>query len=351
MTRALAVAVALVAMGCGSLHVGNGGGGGSGGGDGGVLGSDGGGTPDDGSIGGGHGTWYNRTYQDANGARDYHVYVPAAFAGKAAPLVMVLHGCTQTGMDAAQLTNYPALADADGFLLVFPDQDAAANATRCWNWFLADDQKRDQGEPALLAGIVGAVGGEWPVDGKRVFVIGGSAGAAMAIVLGATYPDRFAAVGSVAGCEFGGLPCGMNGGPDPKQQGAAAYSAMGSYARVVPVIVFQGDADPVVAPVNAEQIVSQWLATDDLADDGHANGSDALATPTMTSGQVPNGESYDVARYLAPSSSSSVLIERWLVHGAGHAWPGGAAGATFSDPSGPDATGSSWSFFVAHPQP
>lgn len=330
---------ALAAAGCGGPWPG-------GGGDGSV--SDG-GTPDDGAVGGGHGTWYDRTYQDANGARDYHVYVPAGFGGGAAPLVMVLHGCLQGGMDAAALSNLPALADAKGLLAVFPDEDPAANPSRCWNWFLAADQKRDAGEPALLAGIVGAVAAEWPVDDKRVYVIGGSAGGAMSVILGATYPDRFAAIGVIAGCEYAGLPCGTTGGPDPTQQGQAAYAAMGAHARLVPVIVFQGDADPVVAPTNSAQIVTQWLTTDDLADDGMADGSAASPTPTTTSGQVPGGRSYDIDRYLAPSST--VVIERWLIHGGGHAWPGGAAGASFSDPSGPDATGASWTFFAAHPRP
>ena len=305
----------------------------------------------DGGVGGGQGTWYDRRYQDGNGARDYHVYVPYGYDGHAAPLVMVLHGCTQTARDAARMSRYPALADEKTALVVFPEEDPLANPARCWNWFLADDQARDHGEPAILAGIVDAVAGEWSIEPTRVFVIGGSAGAAMAVILGATWPDRFAAIGVIAGCEYAGEPCGPTGGPDPKQQGLAAYHAMGSHARAVPVLVFQGDADPFVAPVNADQLVTQWLTTDDWADDGALDGSAAAATPTHASGQVPGGRSYDIDRWLAPSAAMPVVVERWTIHGGGHAWPGGPAGATFTDPEGPDATALSWAFFAAHPRP
>jgi poly(hydroxyalkanoate) depolymerase family esterase len=297
--------------------------------------------------GAGAGGWFTGTYADASGQRDYRVYVPSGYrADSPAPLVTVLHGCT---VDAAMMddtTRYAALAEQRGFLVVYPEQTAAANPALCWNWFDPANQTRGQGEGTLIAGATRAVMMRWSIDQRRVFVIGASAGGAMSVLVGATYPDLFAAVGVVAGCEFGGAPCGATGGPAPKTQGHLAYQAMGAFARAQPVIVFQGDADPVVAPVNGQQVIDQWIATDDEADDGVLNGSVPSTPAQSTSGQVPNGRAFELAQY--DGASGSTLLEYFLVHGAGHAWPGGPASASFTDPGGPDATTLSYEFFLAH---
>jgi poly(hydroxyalkanoate) depolymerase family esterase len=263
------------------------------------------------------------------------------------PLVTVLHGCTVSvdAMDAA--TQYAALAEARTFLVVYPAQSSAANPGLCWNWFDAANQARGKGEASLIAGITDTVMARWSIDAKRVYAIGPSAGGAMSVIMGATYPDRFAAIGVVAGCEFGGAPCGATGGPDPTAQGQLAYQAMMSSARPVPVIVFHGDADTVAAPINGQQVTQQWLSTDDWADDGAHNGSvptTAAATATM---QVANGgRSYDVSSF--DDKSGALLVESFVIHGAGHAWPGGPASASWTDPLGPDATSISYDFFLAH---
>ena len=311
--------------------------------DGGSSGSDGGSS---GSSDGGTTGWFHDTFTNDAGSRDYATYVPSGFQ-PGLPLVMVLHGCTQTIDQIEAATRYDALAESKTFIAVFPQQSSAANMILCWDWYASTDQQRGMGEPSILAGIVQSVAARWSTDPKRTYVIGGSAGGAMSVVLGATYPDLFAAIGVVAGCEYNGAPCGSNGGPNPTSQGQEAYQAMASNARVVPVLVYQGDADQVVPPVNGDQVVQQWIATDDWADDGSANGSVPTAASSTMMGTVPNGRSYTVTQF----GVGTTVVEKWLVAGAGHAWPGGPSGATFTDPTGPDATGHSYDFFLAHAKP
>jgi poly(hydroxyalkanoate) depolymerase family esterase len=253
-------------------------------------------------------------------------------------VVVFLHGCAQTAGDAARATRFTALAAREHFLVVFPEQDPAANLSRCWNWFRAADQSRGRGEPALIAGITEQVLGGEAADPRRVFVAGLSAGAAMAVVMGATYPDLYAAIAVVAGCEYRGLPCLLFPSTlPPETSGRFAYEAMGTRARPVPVFVAQGDADRVVPPANAELVVRQWLETDDLAADGRDDGP-APAEPTRRVVATAGGRSYEDATWDGPDGRP--LVERWLVAGLGHAWPGST--------DGPDATAGAWSFFTAH---
>jgi poly(hydroxyalkanoate) depolymerase family esterase len=302
-------------------------------------------SPDGSSAG--IGSWITGTFSNASGQRDYRLYVPSGYrAGMPAPLVVMLHGCAVTAeqMDAA--TAYSVLAEARGFLVVYPIQSIVANPSLCWNWFLSQDQSRGGGEPSLIAGIVQQIGNGWSVDAKRVYVIGGSAGGAMAVIMGASYPDVFAAIGVVAGCEYGGVPCGPLGGPDPTTQGGLAYKAMMTSARPVAAVVFHGDADVVAAPINGDQVVQQWIATDDYADDGAHDGSVPTTPASTMTLMAPGGRSYDRKQF--DDRVGALLIDYYVVHGAGHAWPGGPASSSYTDPMGPGATAISYDFFLAH---
>jgi poly(hydroxyalkanoate) depolymerase family esterase len=277
------------------------------------------------------------------------LYVPASYvAGTAAPLVMMLHGCTQTMADFAAGTQMNTQADAAGFLVAYPDEPTSANVEQCFNWFLPADQARGAGEPQLLAGIVGDVAGSFTVDATRVFVAGLSSGAAMAVILGATYPDVFAAVGAHSGLEYeaatdetSALTAAESGGPAPKTQGDAAFAAMGTYARPVPVIVFQGTADTTVNDVNGQQIVGQWTETDDRA-------SATIGAGAATQGTA-GGKSFTLTTY-TDAKSGDAMLEYYLVSGLAHAWSGGSTAGTFTDPDGPDATKLMWAFFAANPK-
>jgi poly(hydroxyalkanoate) depolymerase family esterase len=290
-----------------------------------------------------------RTFAGPSGSRDYEVYRPPG-GGRDRPLVVYLHGCEQTADDAAMATRYTELAARERFVVVFPEQDRRANWLGCWNWFRPSDQSRNAGEPALIAGITRTVLSEEGSDPRRVYVAGLSAGAAMAVVMGATHPDLFAAMTVVAGCEFKGLPCVSRPSTlAPETSGRYAYEAMARWARPVPAFVVQGDADPVVPPANADLVVRQWLETADLAIDGRDDGPAPSQPASRRQEAVPGGYSYEVATWNGPDSHP--LVERWLVSGLGHAYPGGSPGRPYTDARGPDATAGAWRFFQAHPRP
>jgi len=298
----------------------------------------------------GSGTLQKLSYAGPEGTRDYLLYEPAGYDGTPLPLVVALHGCSQTASHFAYVTGFNQLADAKGFLVAWPEQTLAANSGGCWNWFLPGHQQRTTGEAAIIAGIVQEVKGTHAVDDERVYATGISAGAAMAIVMAAVFPDRFAAVSSVEGCPFQGTPCIGSASVLPAETLAGyAFQAMGSYARAVPVMVVQGDIDFNVPLANGELIVQQWLGVADRADDGSSNQSVSRQPDHTDKGTAPGGHSYDTAVYV--DGNGAPLVERWLVHGLGHAWPGGAPAVAYSDPMGPSATEESYRFFEAHPMP
>ena len=267
-----------------------------------------------------------RSHRGPAGERPYTLYVPTTGEGPR-PLVVMLHGGTQTAADFAAATRMSVLAEEHGFLVAYPEQVTSANAMRYWNWFQPADQQREGGEPAILAGIVADVAAAHGVDRDRVYVAGFSAGAAMAAVLGATHPDVFAAVGV-----HSGLPHGC------AHDVASAFTAMRQGPRVrpldrpVPVIAFHGDADPTVDAANATRVVEQFSG-------GRATGTAVTERgPGRTAGRT-------VVR-----RDGAVVAEQWTVHGSGHAWSGGATGGSYTDPAGPDASAEMVRFFAEHPR-
>jgi len=303
------------------------------------------------------GLWQQYTYDGSAGSRPYFVYTPASYQpGTIVPMIVMLHGCTQTPADFAAGTQMDQLADQKQFIVVYPQQTSTYNLEDCWNWFDPADQSRGSGEPAIIAGIVQTVEhstAQWTIDSHRVYVAGLSAGAAMAVLLGATYPDIFAAIGVQSGLEYKAATTSNDaftalrqGGPDPMQQGQVAYTAMGSGARVVPTIVFHGTSDYTVYPVNGEQVVRQWMQTDHLASVNTYNASFTRPTST-TNGQVAGGHSYTV--YTWNDTEGNEVQEYWLVNGMGHAWSGGSSSGTFTDSQGPGATQATYNFFMSHP--
>jgi len=274
-----------------------------------------------------------RRFAGATGARDYKVYVPSGRAGEARPLIVMLHGCTQSPDDFAAGTRMNALAEAQGFLVAYPEQPAAANAQKCWNWFKAGDQGREGGEPALIAGIARAVLTEFGGDPARVYVAGLSAGGAAAAILAATHPDLFAAVGVHSGLACGAardMPsafAAMNGGGAVQPRGPGP---------AVPTIVFHGDGDRTVHPVNGDRVIEQ--ATPALA----------LGT-TVTQGTAPGGTRY--TRTVRADGGGRAVLEHWVLHGAGHAWSGGSPDGSYTDPRGPDASAEMVRFFLGHALP
>jgi poly(hydroxyalkanoate) depolymerase family esterase len=283
--------------------------------------------------------------------RGYKLYTPSGYSGAAIPLVVMLHGCAQDPADFAAGTRMNDLAEAKTFFVVYPEQSSGENAQQCWNWFESGNQARGAGEPADIVGIVDQVAGSVQVDAAKVYAAGLSAGAAMAVILGATYPDRFPAIAAGSGLEYkaassvsGAFAAMGSGGPSPSTQGMAAYAAMGAQARTVRVLVMQGTADTTVAPVNGDQVLSQWAEADDLASDGHDD-DNLTDTPKETvAGMVAGGHAYTISSYV--DQSGSVVLQKLVVTGMDHAWSGGNATGSFTDAKGPDATQLVWDFFA-----
>jgi poly(hydroxyalkanoate) depolymerase family esterase len=286
------------------------------------------------------------------GSRAYKVYVPAGQPDAPRAMVVMLHGCTQSADDFAAGTQMNRLADEHGFLVVYPEQAAQANASRCWNWFKPQDQQRGAGEPSLIAGIVGEVARRHGADPRRIYVAGLSAGAAMALVLGETYPELFAAVGVHSGLPFGmahdipsalaAMKGGRSGPPGLKTAPGAAATPPGKALRAVPVIVFHGDRDHTVQATNADHIVQQ-------ARDAHgaAQGEAGLRVSSHT-GVASGGRKF--TRAVHADRQGQARIESWTLHGAGHAWSGGHASGSYTDASGPDASAEMVRFFLALPR-
>lgn len=281
------------------------------------------------------------SYTNAAGTRSYKLYIPTGYAGQAVPLVVLLHGGTQTAVDFAAGTRMNELAERDTFLVAYPEQPASANALRCWNWFQADHQHRDTGEPSLIAGITGKIMSAHHVDASRVHVAGFSAGAAMAVIMAGTHPDLYAAVGVHSGLAYGAahdLPsafAAMKQGPAPNSRQPVG---------AIPIIAFHGDSDQTVDAVNADCILDHWGQA--ASNEHKANVRKPARQATIQRGQVPGGHAY--TRYLYTGDGSA--MEQWVIHGAGHAWSGGSPDGSYTDPQGPDASAELTRFFNEHPK-
>jgi len=264
-------------------------------------------------------------HSHAAGTRDYKLYVPPGSGEQALPLIVMLHGCRQNPDDFAAGTRMNEAAARRGFFVLYPAQAQNANPSRCWNWFKHNHQRRGSGEPALLASMSQEVTSRHAIDAKRVYVAGLSAGGAMAAVLGDAYPDLFAAVGV-----HSGLPTGS------ARNAKAAFDAMKHGAATTvpragtapPTIVFHGDQDTTVHPINGQHVAA-------------ASAGAALSERERLGNQ--NGR--ESTRVTYRDADGRVVVEHWIVHGAGHAWSGGSPRGSYADAKGPDATEQMLRFF------
>jgi poly(hydroxyalkanoate) depolymerase family esterase len=281
------------------------------------------------------------TFTCANGARDYLVYAPGEHGLQPSPLILMLHGCTQDAADFARGTRMHRRAAAEGYVVVYPTQCRGGNSGGCWNWFRPGDQQRDKGEPAFLAELVSEMTQRFNCDPRRRYVAGLSAGGAMAIVLGRTYPDVFRAVGAHSGLAYGAahdVPSALSA----MRSGAARRFPDIEGVRkstFVPTIVFHGDQDRTVDVSNAKQIIED--ATQAWASNRATNAEDRSDAATTES--VARGPGHTNASI--HDASGKTLLESWVVHGGGHAWFGGEGTGTYTDPTGPDATAEMLRFF------
>jgi poly(hydroxyalkanoate) depolymerase family esterase len=274
------------------------------------------------------------SYSNHAGKRDYKLYIPSSYHGQRMPLVVMLHGCTQNPDDFAAGTQMNMVAEEKQCFVVYPGQLKSANANKCWNWFNALDQQRDQGEPSIIAGIARHIMENYPVDERQVYVAGLSAGGAMAVIVGTLYPELFAAVGVHSGLPFASardLPSALAAMRSGGMSGPARVTAGGG----IPIIVFHGDRDTTVHPRNGDELIAHGLR----------NQVDKNTAPSASvdSGTVPNGYRYTRTTHRHPDGSP--LGEHWVIHGAGHAWSGGSRHGSYTDGKGPDASREMMRFF------
>jgi poly(hydroxyalkanoate) depolymerase family esterase len=282
------------------------------------------------------------SYTGHAGTRVYKLYVPSTYRGRPLPLIVMLHGCTQSADDFAAGTRMNAMGETHSCFVAYPVQPQSANGSKCWNWFSPRNQLRGRGEPSLITGIVGQIMRDFAIDRRRVYVAGLSAGGATAAVLGTTYPDIFAAVGVHSGLAHGAarnVPTAFtamrHGTAKGSERLSLSHGHGGNHAPV-PTIVFHGTEDRTVHPRNADQVIEQLLSR------GKAD-----LRATTRRGRVTGGHSYTRTSYL--DARGHVVHEMWTIQDSGHAWSGGSPAGSHTDPHGPDASREMLRFFLEHP--
>ena len=279
------------------------------------------------------------TYTGPEGTRRYRLFVPDGYEPWfPPPLVVMLHGCTQDPDDFARGTRFNALADSAGAIVVYPEQTAAHNPQKCWNWFNPAHQRSGAGEPAIIAGITREVMGRYAVDSTRVYIGGVSAGGAMAVNTAASHPTLYAAVGVHSGIpwravsDVAGALAAMRTGPaNPDALVEPAREVLRAAGRDwLPMIVFHGAADAVVNAENGRRLASQWAVA--------GGAKDFLRSEEQIGGLTVVKDRFGPA------------TELWMVEGLGHAWSGGSPEGTYTDARGPDASREMLRFFLSHPR-
>lgn len=276
------------------------------------------------------------TYCNPAGSRAYKLFIPSRYQGQPLPLIVMLHGCTQSPDDFAAGTRMNFHAEEQTCFVVYPAQRSEANHAKCWNWFRTADQQRGRGEPSIIAGITRHIMRDYSVDPKRVYVGGLSAGAAAAAIMGETYNDLYAAIGVHSGIACGAAVDLPSAFVAMRQGGGSDKKVILGDGPPVPTIVFHGDRDTTVHPNNGEQILEQSIRARSTQKQVHR-------------GRIPGGQAY--TRTIHTDASGRKIFEHWNIHGAGHAWSGGSPVGSYTDPQGPDATREMLRFFLEHSLP
>lgn len=293
------------------------------------------------------------SFANEAGERQYKVYLPKSYSPTETqryPLVVLLHGCRESAEDFFHGSKMAEIAERDDFIILLPIQDRASNMLGCWNWFLPEHQQRNSGEPSIIAGIVNKVKNDYRVEANKIYLAGLSAGGGMTAILGACYTDLFAAIAVHSGPQFKSATTvaeayqAMASGSsvNPAHAGELGYRCSGTQRKILPTLVFQGDRDGTVAPVNGEQVFAQFAHLNDWQDDGLHNGSIDLAR--VQRAEMPGQNTYDTTTHTLNANGKPLLI-LYSIHGLAHAWSGGDGKYPYNDPQGPSASELMWNFF------
>lgn len=269
----------------------------------------------------------------------YGLYIPSGHALEAMPLVVMLHGCTQSIDEFAEGTRMNVLADRFGFAVVYPEQSKHVHSHRCWHWYDASESAGGA-EARAVVSLVDALVVQHGFDGERVYVAGISAGAGLTALLAVSHPEHFAAVALHSGPALGEARSGITA-MDVMRRGARGEPAelvdevvnVAEYPGM-PAMIIHGDADHVVAPVNADQLATQFLRLNRIVDESGAR----------KSGEVREERKGGVVMrdYLRGGRR---VVRLCRVQGLAHAWSGGDDAVPFHSAKGPDASTLVWEFF------
>ncbi len=277
------------------------------------------------------GTFTSHQFKNEAGARPYKLFVPSGATGQNVPLLIMLHGCTQSPDDFAAGTRMNDIAERETVIVAYPGQTQAGNLQGCWNWFNPANQARGHGEPAIIAGITAHIMRTQSIDPRRVYIAGLSAGGAQAAIMGQCYPDLYAAIGIHSGLACGAatdLPSALAA----MQRGPAEASAPHGKTPV-PTIIFHGDRDMTVNRKNADAIAAQ--------------ATHGIVLTTETTEAAPAGQ-HRYRRTIGRRGEGAVMLEQWTIHGASHAWSGGSPTGSYTDARGPDASREMVRFFLSN---
>lgn len=260
----------------------------------------------------------------------YRLFVPRPVNAAPRPVIVMLHGCGQDAADFSLGTGMNTVAQRRGAIVVYPEQLRRANRMGCWNWFAPGNQQRGAGEAAMIAALALQVAARHHGDRARIYVAGLSAGGAMAALAGALYPDVFAAVGihsglaAYAASDAASAVRAMRRGMAPPEVQTA-----------IPTIVFHGNADRTVRPENADVIAQAQVAA-----------WAAAGTPLQPAAKV---NATGLPRGICTTwvdATGTPRLEAWQVKYGKHAWSGGKAAGTFTEPDGPNASLAMVRFFA-----
>lgn len=298
--------------------------------------------------------WIARDFSEDLGTISYFVYAPRNVNANT-KVILSLHGCTLGAREFAENARLTELADSQNYVIVAPEQSASRNAFRCWNWFEPAHQERFGGEPEIFVRILDRELADLGLRNAPQYVVGFSAGAAMAMTMGACYRDRFAAVVAGAGLQYRGanstssafLAMSQGSAVPVAESAQAALRCAGPVLasernHIPPLMVIHGMADTTVAPINSQRSFAQMLIMHDLLDDGEQNGSVPNTPAESEEGESDGGRTflYSTYRFRGQIIGASLFID-----GVSHSWSGGNSGS-YMDPSGPNAAAYIDAFFA-----
>lgn len=299
------------------------------------------------------GTWTTESHKGIYGTRTYKVYVPKTLIkNKKSPVVVMLHGCQQNAQDFATGTRIEKWADKEKFIAVFPEQNISYNSFKCWNWIIPAYNSRS-GESQAIVDILDTVLLQYNGDKDKVFAAGMSAGASMVNILGNCYPERFKALASHDGTQFYSSYMGLDfaevvlsGASVPSAVAARVGHACSQFVKErpkkMPIIIFHGMRSPLMSPMHAFQVESEFKAFNDYLDNDIRDNSYFLEKDVQN---IPDSKTYGYNLYTTTDNDHEVIIERYMINDLSHGWSGGVDNLPYNDPKGPDASALIFKFF------